>query len=351
MALFSHPEFDAHEEVHFRHDPASGLKAIIAIHDTTLGPALGGCRMWAYEDDEAALTDMLRLARGMSYKAAMADLALGGGKSVILADPRKDKSPELFRAMGAFVDSLAGRYVVAEDVGIAVADIGIMAEATRHVAGTAQGVGDPSPATAYGVYRGLRAALAHRLGCDDIAGLTVAVQGVGHVGYHLSRLLAADQAKLVVTDIHGDSVARVVNEFGAKAVAPEEIYGVEAEVFAPCALGAVIDDETVPRLSVAVVAGSANNQLAEARHGTALKARGILYAPDYVVNAGGLIHISYEGPGYDKARARTHVGAIAETLRDIFRHAERTGVATSEAADAMAKARLAQARERRSAAA
>ncbi len=341
MSVFEHHEFDGHEQVVFCHDADSGLKAIIAVHNTNRGPALGGCRMWPYASDEEALTDALRLSRGMTYKSALAGLAMGGGKSVIIGDPRKDKSEALFRAMGRFVDSLGGRYTIAEDVGISVPDVDLMGEETRHVGGaTKGGVGDPSPATAYGVFMGMKAAAAHKLGRDTLRGLRVAVQGVGHVGYYLCRYLAEEGAKLIVADIAQDSLDRVVQDFGAEVVAPEAITAAEAEIFAPCALGAVINDETLPLLQAKIVAGSANNQLAEARHGEALRQRGILYAPDYVLNAGGIIIISHEGPGYDEAKAFAHVAEIRDTLAEIFRRADAAGVATSEAADRLAEERF-----------
>lgn len=341
MPLFDHRDFDAHERVVFGHDSASGLKAIIAIHDTTRGPALGGCRMWPYASDDEALTDALRLARGMTYKSALADLPYGGGKSVIIGDPRTLKSEALFLAMGRFVDSLGGRYVVAEDVGISVDDVETMARATRHVAGIrASGGGDPSPATAYGVFMGIRAAVAHKLGRDSLDGVHVAVQGLGHVGYHLCRHLAEAGARLTVSDIHASTVERARAEFAAATVDPGNIYDVQADVFAPCALGAVIDDRTIPRLKARIVAGSANNQLAEPRHGAELASRGVLYAPDYVINAGGVIHISHEGPGYDEAQAFAHVARIHDTLAEIFRASERQRIPTSEAADRLARGRL-----------
>ena len=341
MSLFTHPEFDDHAEVAFCCDPESGLKAIIAVHNLSRGPALGGCRMWNYQTEEEALTDVLRLSRGMTYKSALAGLPLGGGKSVIIGDARTMKSEALFRAMGRFVDSLGGRYIVAEDVGTSVPDMDTIARETSHVAGTtAGGVGDPSPATAYGTYMGIRAAAKHKLGRDDLSGLTVAVQGLGHVGLTLCRHLANDGAQLVVTDIDRQAVARVVDELGALPVGPDEIYGVGADVYAPCALGATVNDETIPQLKVQIVAGSANNQLAEPRHGEELRRRGILYAPDYVINAGGVIIITHEGPDYDEAKAYAHVARIHETLLEIFQRADKAGQPTSEAADRMAEERF-----------
>lgn len=340
MPLFGHRDFDAHEQVVFCHEAASGLKAIIAIHDTTRGPSLGGCRMWPYATEDEALTDALRLARGMTYKSALADLPYGGGKSVIIGDSHTMKSEALFLAMGRFVDSLGGRYVVAEDVGISVDDVDIMARATRHVAGTHAGGGDPSPATAYGVFMGIRAAMAHASNSDTLKGVHVAVQGLGHVGYHVCRYLVEAGARLTVSDIDADAVARAGQEFSAQTVAPEAIYDVAADVFAPCALGAVINDQTIPRLKARIIAGSANNQLAEPRHGVELARRKILYAPDYVINAGGVIYISHEGPSFDETQALAHVARIHDTLGQIFTRAGQQGIPTSEAADRLAQDRL-----------
>ena len=341
MPIFSHPEFDAHEKVLFGHDSESGLKAIIAIHNTNRGPALGGCRMWAYDSDEAALEDVLRLSKGMSYKSALAGLPFGGGKSVIIGDARTMKSDALFTAMGRLVDSLGGRYIVAEDVGVSVADVEIMGRETDHVAGLAGASGDPSPATAYGVYMGIRAAVEQRLGRQDLKGLTIAVQGVGSVGYYLCRYLKADGANLIVTDIAEQAVARVVQEFGADAIDPDAIYGVVADVYAPCALGATVNDDTIDQLKVAIVAGSANNQLARPEDAEALAQRNILYAPDYVINAGGVINIAHERKGYDKRKAVAQVAEIKKTLHEIFERASRDGITTAEAADRLAEERIA----------
>ncbi len=352
MSVFSSSDFDNHEQVVFCHDAASGLKAIIAIHNTNRGPALGGCRMWSYASEAEAVTDVLRLSRGMTYKSALAKLPYGGGKSVIIGDPRLDKSPALFRAMGRAVQRLAGRYIVAEDVGISVPDVEIMQQETRHVAGTTTGgAGDPSPATAYGVYMGLRAAVKHKLGRNELDGLTVAVQGLGHVGTYLCKHLAEAGARLVVTDINETAIQTAVAEFEAERVAPDEIYAVDCDVFAPCALGAVINDDTLEFLKAKVIAGSANNQLHEPRHGEILKQRGVLYAPDYVINAGGVIDISHEGRDYDKGKAFAHVAEIHDTLLEIFRRAESEGVATGEAADRIAEERFSQPEPHSSAAA
>jgi leucine dehydrogenase len=308
--------------------------------------------MWPYANEAAALTDALRLSRGMTYKSALAGLDYGGGKSVILGDPRHDKSDSLFRAMGRCVESLGGRYTVAEDVGISVPDVETMGRETAHVAGiTSGGAGDPSPATAYGVFMGIKAAAKHRLGADKLSGLRIAVQGVGHVGYYLCQYLAAEGAELLVADIAKESLGRVVKEFDAHVVAPEAIAAAAVDIYAPCALGATINDETLPLLQAAIVAGSANNQLAEARHGEALRQRGILYAPDYVINAGGVINISHEGPGYDEAKAFTHVARIHDTLLEIFRRADTAKMATSDAADRLAEERFRKAPAKHTAAA
>ncbi len=341
MTIFAHREFDGHEEVVFCHDKTSGLKAIVAIHNTRRGPSLGGCRMWPYANEDEALTDVLRLSKGMTYKSALADLPYGGGKSVIIGDSHRDKSDALFRAMAGFVESLGGRYIIAEDVGVTQADVEIMQHHTGHVAGTRSGgAGDPSPSTAYGVYMGIKAAVAHRLGKDSLQGIHVAVQGLGQVGSHLCGYLHRDGARLTVTDIDPSAISRAEAAFEAQSVSPDAIVTVQADVFAPCALGAVIDDDSLPQLKAAIVAGSANNQLAEARHGVELAKRGVLYAPDYVINAGGVINISHEGPGYKKSEAERHVARIYETLREIFRRAEAEGIPTSQAADALALERL-----------
>lgn len=341
MPLFTHPEFDGHEQVVFCHDAESGLKAIIAIHSTRLGPALGGCRMWAYPSEDEALTDVLRLARGMTFKAALAELPYGGGKSVILADPARDKSAPLFRAMGRHVERLGGRYTIAEDVGISVPDVELMARETRHVAGIpAGGSGDPSPATAYGVFKGIEAALAHATGRATLAGRTVAVQGLGHVGLRLCGYVHEAGGRLIVADLDPDAIATAVQRFGASVVAPDAILAAPADVLAPCALGAVLSARTIPTLRAAIVAGSANNQLAELDDAVRLAARGILYAPDYAINAGGIINISHEGPNYDADAAFEHVARIAETLSDIFRRAADEGITTAAAADRLAAERL-----------
>jgi leucine dehydrogenase len=308
--------------------------------------------MWPYPSETEALTDVLRLAKGMTYKAAMARLPFGGGKTVIIGDPRTGKSEALFRALGRAIDSLGGRYYTGEDVGTSPADMDWAGEETAFVLGRTRGSsGDPSPVTARGVWLGIRAAVRHKLGRDDLAGTRVAVQGLGHVGYHVARLLAQDGARLIVADLDPARVERAADEFGARVVAGDEIVGAEAEVLAPCALGGVINDDSLPRLACAIVAGAANNQLLEARHGAALHARGILYAPDYVINAGGLINIAEElGPrGYEPERALAKVQIIARTLTEVFERADREGAPTSAIADRIAEERIRSGREARAA--
>ncbi len=345
MSVFSHPEFDGHEHVAFHHDAASGLRAIIAVHNTRLGCGLGGCRMFPYGSDDDALTDVLRLSRGMTYKAALAGLPQGGGKSVIIGDPRRDKTPQLIRAMGRFVDMLGGRYVVAEDSGTSVPDIRLMAEVTRHIGGLADEAsvaagrtGDPSPATALGTFIGLRAAVRAALGRDDLRGLRVAIQGVGNVGYRLAKHLHDAGAVLWVTDLHAPAVDRAVAEFGATAVAMDAIHALDVDVFAPCALGAILNERSIPQIRAKVIAGAANNQLATPADGRRVLEQGLLYAPDYVINAGGIIDIHYEGPGYDEAVVHAHLQRIGLTLSEIFERSKTSGQPTGEIADAMAEA-------------
>ena len=332
-----------HEQVIFCHDAEAGLNSIIAIHDTTLGPALGGTRMWPYKSTDDALVDVLRLSEGMTYKAAVANLALGGGKAVIIGDPRKDKTEALLRAHGRFVNTLGGRYITAEDVGISVEDMEHVYMETEWVTGIQSkplGSGDPSPVTAYGVYHGIRASCKWKLGRDDMKGVRVAVQGAGHVGYYLCENLAESGAILTITDIDEARVSRAVQEFGAAAVAPDAIYDVDCDVFAPCALGAIINDDTLPRLKCAVVAGAANNQLAEDRHGDTLEEKGILYAPDYVINAGGLINVYGEIAGYGLRRAKEKAAEIYDTLLSIYEIADNEEMPTYKAADRLAQQRL-----------
>ena len=291
MDIFTHPEFDGHEQVVFSQNGRDGLKSIIAIHNSTLGPALGGCRIWNYQTEADALSDVLRLSRGMSYKAALAGLPLGGGKSVILADSRTEKTPAMMRAMGRAVERLGGRYIIAEDVGAEVADMDEIAKETRHVSGVSGGAGDPSPWTAEGVFLSLKAAVRHRLG-RDLGGVRVSVTGLGHVGSNLCQLLAQAGARLLVSDIREEAVARMVEAHGAATVPAGEAHAAEADVFAPCALGAGLNETTIPEITARIVCGAANNQLAVAADDARLAECGILYAPDYLVNAGGLISVA-----------------------------------------------------------
>tara|TARA_R110002020_G_scaffold50844_13_gene144020 strand:- start:7644 stop:8717 length:1074 start_codon:yes stop_codon:yes gene_type:complete len=349
-AVFDDPAFDDHEQVVFCRDAASGLNAVIAIHDTRLGPALGGCRMWDYDSPADAVTDALRLSRGMTYKNALAGLALGGGKAVILGDARRDKTPALMAAFGRHVEALGGRYITAEDVGISTDDIEQAARMTRHARGTAAtGLGDPSPYTALGVFHGIRSALAHRFGSSDLAGRRVVVQGLGHVGSGLAKRLSAEGAELVVADLRADTVRAAAEQFGARSVDAGEAHRIEADVFAPCALGAGLNATTIPELGAPIVAGAANNQLATEEDGRRLIARGVLYAPDYAINAGGVISIALATPGGSDEEVVGRVTAIGSTLSAIFARAEREGRPTGEIADEMARERLDRALARKAA--
>jgi len=345
MEIFDMREFDGHELVLFGHDAPSGLRAIIAVHSSALGPAAGGCRMWPYTSTHDAVADVLRLSRGMSYKNAMAGVPLGGGKSVIIGEARKAKPPELFEAFGRLVDSLGGRYVTAEDVGTTTADMAHVARTTRYVAGlgAAPGVagGDPGPKTALGVLLGIKAAVKFRLGRTDLAGVTVAVQGVGGVGYHLCGMLAAEGVVLSVADVRPAAVQRVCEEFKARAVAVDDVLALDVDVFAPCALGAVLNSHSIPRLRARIVAGAANNQLAQGQDGVALHSAGILYAPDYVINAGGIISVAreYQG-GASEAHVIADIQAIPARLTEIFERARREHRPTNAVADQMARERL-----------
>ena len=336
MTVFSNLSFDDHEQVVFCQDKASGLKAIIAVHNTNLGPAVGGCRMWNYESDEDALNDVLRLSRGMTYKNALAGLTMGGGKSVIIADKNKVDREKLFKAFGRAVHQLGGKYYSAEDVGVSTSDIMIALQETPYMAGLEGKSGDPSPFTAMGTYLGIKAAVKHQKGLDTLKGLKISVQGVGHVGYYLCKHLHEEGAELFVTDINQENLDRVAKDFNAVVVAPEDIYKQDVDVYAPCALGATINDETLPQLKATIVAGCANNQLAEARHGERLKEMGVLYAPDYVINAGGIINVSFE-QDYDEAQATAKVEKIYDTLLEIFAKSDEQNRTTNVIADEMAR--------------
>ena len=344
MNLFDTIAEMGHEQVVVCHDKASGYRGIIAIHDTTLGPALGGTRFWNYATDAEALTDVLRLSRGMTYKNAVAGLNLGGGKAVMLGDPKTTRREMLFRAHGRFVDSLGGRYITAEDVMTSPADMEYVHMETNYVAGLQGRSGDPSPVTAHGVFRSIQASAKQRWGSDDLTGKRVAVQGLGHVGYYLCRELHAAGATITVTDIDADRIQRVQSEFGATAVAPDEIYGVAGDIFAPCALGGIINDKTIPQLKVEIVSGGSNNQLLETRHGDVLAKRDILYAPDYVANAGGVINVYGELHDWTPERALRKADEIYDTMLSVFEIAAEQGVPTYVAADRLAERRLADVR-------
>lgn len=344
MSLFEDLSVMGHEQVVFCHDKPTGLKAIIAIHDTTLGPALGGCRMWDYRSEDEALRDVLRLSRGMTYKNAVSGLNLGGGKAVIIGDPKKLKNEAFFRTFGRFVNSLGGRYITAEDVNIRVSDIEYAGLETDYVAGItsrAGGSGDPSPVTAWGVFHGIRASVHYKLGKDSLKDIRVAVQGVGAVGLHLVEHLTAAGAKVFVADIDDERVRLVAKRFGAEAVALETIHRLDVDVFAPCALGGFLNDKTIPELKATIVAGAANNQLLdEALHGSLLRERGILYAPDYVINAGGVINVYQELAGYDENTARLRAAGIYETLKKVFEEADAKGITTNHASGLVAEERI-----------
>jgi len=329
-----------HEQVLIARDDASGYHGIIAIHSTSLGPAVGGTRFWNYESEDEALTDALRLSHGMTYKTALAGLPLGGGKSIIIGNSAPSNREALLRAHGRFVETLKGRYITAEDVGTSPADMEIVRLETQHVAGLIGRSGDPSPFTARGVFRAIQASTRFLWNTDDLAGLTVAIQGCGSVGNFLAGLLHASGARLIVTDVNGPSVARVVDEFAAEPVEPSEIFSVRADVFAPCALGGVINDETIPELKAQIVAGSANNQLLEERHGAMLRDRNILYAPDNVANAGGVLNGCREVLGWEAKHAFGKIDEIYDTLLQIFKSAKAEGITTNRAADRLAEDRL-----------
>ncbi len=352
MNVFQHLTSLEFGEVHFARDAATGLRAIVAIHDTRLGPSLGGCRFITYPHEELALVDALRLARGMTYKAAISNIPHGGGKSVILKPAGKFDREALFKAFGRFVDGLHGRYITAEDSGTSVPDMETIRSVTPHVTGVKAengGSGDPSPFTAFGVRRGLEAAVQLSMGRKSLDGVHVTVQGVGHVGYYLCKELAQLGAKLTVTDVDQARMDRVKNEFGATLVGNEDIFAVDADVFAPCALGAVLDDATIPQLKVKAIAGAANNQLAEPRHGEALLARGIFYAPDYAINAGGLYNVAAEHElsrtraAYDPEKVRERVSKIYDTIYEIGERAKKTNETTAKIADRIVEERLAKA--------
>lgn len=344
MSVFNHPEFNHHEQVVFAEDATSGLRAIIAIHDTRLGPGVGGCRMYPYARDEDALTDVLRLSRGMTYKSALAGLPFGGGKSVIIGDPRHDKTPQLMRAMGDAVERLGGAYVLAEDSGTSPADMRYAAERTRHVSGLEDNAhgGDPSPSTAYGVFLGLRAGVTQAFGSDDLTGIRVAIQGLGHVGFHLARHLCEAGAMVLGSDIHAPNIERAHAELGVIPVDPSAILATDCEVFAPCALGAILNRDSINQLKARVIAGAANNQLATELDDERLLERGIVYCPDFAINAGGIIEVFHQQQGSAESVRQAALDNIGNVVETILARAQQSGQSTQKVAVALAESRLAQ---------
>jgi leucine dehydrogenase len=330
-----------HEQVLFCNDAKTGLKAIIAVHNTVLGPALGGTRMWMYDNEADALNDVLRLSRGMTYKNSISNLDLGGGKAVIIGDARTMKSEALFRRFGQFVNGLAGKYITAEDVGISPDDMVHVSKETNYVVGLPGKSGDPSPVTAYGVYVGMKACAKMQFGTDSLSGRTVAVQGVGHVGQYLVKHLASEGAKIFITDIHEETLKKVAEAYGAAVVAPQEIYDVPMDIYAPCALGATVNDDTLARLSCSIIAGAANNQLAdEQKHGMAVMEKGILYAPDYAINAGGVINCFSEVSGLSLEWSHQKAGEIYQTIYQILERSKNEAIPTYQIANRMAEERI-----------
>ena len=344
MGVFEQLGSMGHEEVVFFNDRSCGLKAIVAIHDTTLGPALGGCRLWPYVSEEEALEDVLRLSRGMTYKASVSGLNLGGGKAVIIGNPREDKSEALFRSFGRCIESLNGRYITAEDVNISVADVEYIFTETSHVVGVDKvrgGSGNPAPYTALGVLRGIEACCQWVFGSRSVAGKTVAIQGCGSVGTHLAHSLVEHKANVIYADIDQEHAQRFAAEIpSARHVNPDEIYSVDCDIFSPCALGAVINDQTIEQLRCQVVAGAANNQLSESRHGAALKKRGILYAPDYLINAGGLMNVSIEHEGHSDEQSHRMIDAIYDTTLRIFAVSDQKDISVNLATNLIAEKRI-----------
>jgi leucine dehydrogenase len=344
MDLFGHLKTYDYGEAHFGLDKATGLKAIVAIHDSRLGPALGGCRFLPYDTDEAALIDALRLARGMTYKAALAGLKHGGGKSVLIRPRQHFDRVALFRAFGKFVEGLGGHYITAEDSGTGLEDMEVIRTVTKYVTGVEVkngGSGDPSPFTALGVRRGIEACVKHKLGRTTLEGVHVAIQGVGHVGYHLCKELFEAGAKISVADVDPLKAERAHREFKATVVPLDQIFDVACDVIAPCALGSALNDHTIPKLKAKIVAGAANNQLAEPRHGDDLHQRGILYAPDYAINAGGLINVAQEVTGYDAKAARERTLQIYDTILEIAERSAKLHSPTYKIADILVEEKLA----------
>jgi leucine dehydrogenase len=347
MSVFEHSEFDQHEHIAFCRDKTTGLSAIIAVHNSNLGPALGGCRMWPYASDEEALNDVLRLSKGMTYKAAMAGLKQGGGKAVIIGNPRTEKTAEMMLAMGTFIESLSGRYISAEDSGLTVSDLKLMGQNSAHVSGiqakyhfnSENADGNPAPSTAYGVYVGLATSVQYKMN-SSLKGIKVTIQGLGHVGMRLARHLHDQGAELYVTDIHPENIQKAVTDFAATAVAPEEIYDLDVDVFAPCAMGAILSTENISRLKVQIIAGAANNQLAQEECGQLLLEKGILYAPDYVINAGGIIDIYHQSIVSSDRLMRAHIDKISDTLMAIYQRCDLQNMPTNRIANQIAEERF-----------
>jgi leucine dehydrogenase len=342
--VFGQLSFDNHEQIVFCNDKDTGLKAIIGIHNTVLGPALGGTRMWKYNNEWEALNDVLRLSRGMTYKSAITGLNLGGGKAVIIGDSKADKTPELIRKFGQYVHSLSGKYITAEDVGTTTQDMDMIREITPYVTGVSEskgGSGNPSPVTAYGVYMGMKAAAKYQFGTDSLDGKKILVQGTGHVGETLVDYLIKEGALVQITDINEARVNEVSNKYGAQIFKGADIYSADVDIYSPCALGATINDDTINKLKAKVIAGAANNQLANDKvHGLILKQKGILYAPDFLINAGGIINVYAEIVGYDSAEAMRRTENIYNTTLEIFGLSEQKGITTQEAAMTIAQDRI-----------
>jgi len=344
MKLFKELVSRGHEQIALFNDPESGLKGVVAIHNTTLGPALGGCRMWKYKTEEDAIIDVLRLSKGMTYKASIAGLNLGGGKAVIIGDAKKDKTEKLFRSFGRFVEGLGGRYITAEDVGTNIHDMENVKIETNYVTGISKslgGSGDPSPVTAFGVYMGIKASVKERFKRDSLDGLKISVQGLGHVGSHLVDYLSKEGVKIYVTDIDNKKIDEMVDKYGCIAVDKDEILNQEVDIYAPCALGATVNKDTIPQLKCEIIAGAANNVLENSKlDSEALVKRNILYAPDYVINAGGLINVANELEGYDKEKAFNQAEKIYDTLSGIFNRAKNESITTTQAAALQAEDRI-----------
>lgn len=342
--VFGQLSFDNHEQIVFCNDKDTGLKAIIGIHNTVLGPALGGTRMWKYNNEWEALNDVLRLSRGMTYKSAISGLDLGGGKAVIIGDAKTEKTPELMRKFGEFVHSLSGKYITAEDVGMVTADMDTVRSVTPHVTGISEslgGSGNPSPVTAYGVYMGMKAAAKYQFGSDNLEGKKVLVQGIGHVGETLVDHLTKEGALVQIADINENRLEEVSKKYGATIFRGEDLYAADVDIYAPCALGATINDETVYRIKAKVIAGAANNQLADENvHGPILQERGIVYAPDFLINAGGIINVYAEIAHYDKAESLRRTENIYNTTLEIFDYAVKNKLTTQKAAMAIAQNRI-----------